>query len=280
MTKKIMAALALFLSVAFAAFNGGAAMAEGGKTGKMETVSEKGWTDLSQARIYFGHQSVGNNIMDGVADILKERPSIRLSVLETSDPGAFSKPVFAHSGVGKNQEPLSKNVDFAKLVDNGIGGKADFAFFKYCYIDVKSGTDARSLFSEYRKTLSALKAKYPETTFIHVTVPLTVVQTGWKVAVKKALGKPIGGYADNIRRNEFNELLHKEYSGREPVFDLAAVESTAPNGRKTGFEANGRFYASMAAEYASDGRHLNERGRKAAAEELLALLAGLSNRKK
>ncbi|WKZ32619.1 MAG: hypothetical protein QY316_12005 [Thermodesulfobacteriota bacterium] len=278
--KKIILAAALSLMAVFAVSHGGPAMAEGAKTGNIDSITEKAWASLAKKRIYFGHQSVGNNILDGISDVMKERPSVRLTVSETSDPRAFGGPVFAHSRVGKNQDPLSKNMEFARFVEAGIGGKADFAFFKYCYIDINSGTDARTLFSEYRTTLAALKAKYPETTFIHVTVPVTVVQTGWKVTVKKVIGRPIGGYADNIRRNEFNELLLKEYSGKEPVFDLAAVESLARGGGKTGFTANGRHYLSMTPEYASDGRHLNERGRKAVAEELLAFLADLAAGKK
>ncbi|MBZ0220446.1 MAG: hypothetical protein K8I01_08465 [Candidatus Methylomirabilis sp.] len=274
--KKILLAAMLSLTAVFAASYGGAAMAEGAKTGNIDSLTERGWSSLSKKRIYFGHQSVGNNIMDGISDVMKERPSVKLMVSETSDPRAFGGPVFAHSKVGKNQDPLSKNAEFARFVEAGIGGRADFAFFKYCYIDINSGTDVKTLFNEYRKTLATLKAKYPKTTFIHVTVPLTVVQTGWKVAVKKVLGRPIGGYADNIRRNEFNELLLKEYSGKEPVFDLAAVESSGPDDKKTGFSANGRHYLSMAPEYASDGRHLGERGRKLVAEELLAFLADLA----
>ncbi|MBE7414086.1 MAG: hypothetical protein HS130_02175 [Deltaproteobacteria bacterium] len=278
--KKIILATALSLMAVFAVSHGGYVMAEGAKTGNIDAVTEKGWSSLARSRIYFGHQSVGNNILDGISDVMKERPSVRLTVSQTSDPRAFAGPVFAHSGIGKNQDPLSKNLEFARFVEAGIGGKADFAFFKYCYIDINSGTDAKTLFNEYRKTLASLKAKYPETTFVHVTVPLTVVQTGWKVAVKKVIGRPIGGYADNIRRNEFNELLLKEYSGKEPVFDLAAVESFARGGEKTGFTANGRQYLSMKPEYASDGRHLNERGRKIVAEELLAFLANLAAGKK
>ena len=42
------------------------------------------WEKLSQKKIYFGHQSVGFNIMDGVQDLMKEHPAIKLNIVETS----------------------------------------------------------------------------------------------------------------------------------------------------------------------------------------------------
>ncbi len=38
-------------------------------------VPAETWQKLSQKKIYFGHQSVGNNIIDGIKDIMKENPS-------------------------------------------------------------------------------------------------------------------------------------------------------------------------------------------------------------
>ncbi len=92
---------------------------------------------------------------------------------------------------------------------------------------------------------------------------------------RRALGKAPGGYADNIRREQFNELMRREYTGREPIFDLAAVESTAPDGARQTFEFQGQRGLALFPPYASDGRHLGEAGRRRVAEELLVLLASL-----
>jgi hypothetical protein len=133
--------------------------------------------------------------------------------------------------------------------------------------------DNDQVFTAYQQTMSDLKRKYPQTTFIHVTVPLTVVQTGWKVPIKKLIGKAPGGYLDNIKRNQFNQMLIGAYAGNEPVFDLARVEATRPDGSVATFEWEGQTYLRMSGDYASDGRHLNAQGRRYAAEQLLVFLA-------
>ena len=101
---------------------------------------------------------------------------------------------------------------------------------------------------------------------------MTTRQTGIKAWIKKLIGKPVGGYDDNIKRNQFNELLKKEYDGKEPVFDLAKMESIRPDGKRETFTKDGKTHYSLVPDYTSDGSHLNETGRKKAAEQLLLLL--------
>ena len=131
------------------------------------------------------------------------------------------------------------------------------------------------LFSEYKNTMLQLKLNYPKTEFIHVTIPLKIVQTGPRAWIKKIIGRPIGGYEDNIKRNEFNKLLRTAYHEKEPVFDLALVESTYSNGSRQKFQYNSGDYYALIPEYSHDGRHLNEVGRKKVAEQLLISLANL-----
>jgi hypothetical protein len=233
------------------------------------------WEKLSQKKIYFGHQSVGNNILNGVKDMMALYPQIHLDIVETSDPADFNAGLFAHSRIGKNQDPNSKIGAFSEYVKKGLGGTADVAFFKFCYIDITSKTNVDKIFSEYKDTLSDLKSAYPETQFVHITVPIKEVQTGPRAWVKKIIGRPIGGYAGNVKRNEFNYLVRKEYTSKEPVFDLAMVESTYSNGSRNIFKVNGNAYSALVPEYSHDGRHLNETGRKKVAEQLLIFLANL-----
>jgi len=237
---------------------------------------ETAWQLLSHKKIYFGHQSVGNNIIDGIKDIMKENSKIKLNIVKTNDPKMFTTPIFAHSPIGKNMNPISKIDAFAKFMEQGIGNKADFAFFKFCYVDITRNTDINQIFTYYKNTMKHLKEKYPKTTFIHVTVPLTIVQTGFKVWIKKIIGRPIGGYADNIKRNQFNEMLRNEYKNKEPIFDLALTESTFPDKTRCFFTKEGKTYYSLVPAYTHDGGHLNELGRKIVAEQLLILLANLS----
>lgn len=125
--------------------------------------------------------------------------------------------------------------------------------------------------------MSKLKIKYQDTTFIHVTVPLGTTKTSWKTWIKKLMRKKeIWEYDHNVARNKFNDLLKKEYKGKEPVFDLAKIESTYPDGRAETFTREEKIYYSLVPGYTHDGAHLNEIGRKKVAEQLLILLANLN----
>jgi len=241
----------------------------------IRNIPEFTWRKLSEKKIYFGHQSVGFNIVEGLKDLIKENPQIKLNIVESHDPADFSSPLFAHSPIGKNHDPISKIDDFKKFMDNGIGNRANFAFFKFCFVDITADTDVHKVFAHYKDSMKHLKEKYLETTFIHVTVPLTTVQTGPKAWIKKIIGRPIDGYPDNIKRNEFNDLLRKEYEGKAPILDLAKIESVTSNGKSVAFTKDGKSFYAMNPEFTHDGGHLNEVGRKLVAQSLLILLADL-----
>jgi lysophospholipase L1-like esterase len=72
-------------------------------------------------------------------------------------------------------------------------------------------------------------------------------------------------------------LLRKNYEGKEPVFDLARIESTRPDGTRETFTQDGKTYYALVPAYTKDGGHLNKLGRKKVAEQLLLLLVSLSN---
>lgn len=244
----------------------------------IKDVPAEAWQKLSQKKIYFGHQSVGYNIMDGVKDVMKKYPHTKLNVVETLKPDDFKNPLFAHSPIGQNFDLNAKSSDFVALMDKGLGNAVDVAFFKYCFVDITNETNVEKLFDEYRTRMSSLKGKYPKAVFVHMTVPLTTKQPGVKGFIKKILGRPIGGYEDNMNRHLFNERMRKEYAGKEPVFDLAAIEATYPDGTAAIFESNGKVYPRLVSQYTDDGGHLNELGRKVVAEQLLIFLANLANR--
>lgn len=255
----------------------GSMMAE--KGGAIPSMGESSKADLqriSKKKIYFGHMSVGENILDGVRDIMREHPDIQLNIVETNSPSSFDQPIFAHSRIGINGDPKSKIDAFVQYMDGGIGNSADIAFFKFCYIDILSVTDADEVFNRYRTAIETLKRKYPKVTFVHVTAPLRVVQTGFLVPIKKIISRPLGGYEDNIKRKRFNDLLRQEYEGKDPIFDLARIESTYPDGRQSTFDNEEKSYEALVAVYTYDGGHLNEIGRKIVAGQLLSFLPNLS----
>jgi hypothetical protein len=251
--------------------NGGEMSAKTSPFPSIKDVPASSWEKISQKKIYFGHQSVGYNIIDGIKDVMKENPQIKLNIIETSNPADFNSGILAHSRVGKNQDPESKLNEFVTFMEKGIGDKADIAAVKFCYVDITSETQIDNILKEYAANMKKIKDTFPENMIIHFTMPLTSPRTTWKTMIKKVLGKSTG-YDDNIKRNEYNQKLHDFYDGKEPVFDMAAIESTLPDGKRVAFTKDGKTYYSLAPEYTDDGGHLNELGRKIVAEQLLIFL--------
>ncbi|NVJ22569.1 hypothetical protein HUW62_15210 [Myxococcus sp. AM011] len=231
---------------------------------------------LASRRIFFGHQSVGGNLLDGVKQIPASSQGLAPRVVEVKNPTESLAPgTLAHALVGQNEKPESKIADFERMMDAGLAKSTDVAFFKFCYIDFNGATDSRALFEKYRVSLEGLKARHPGTTFVHVTAPLTTVQRGAKAWLKELLGRPVWGIAENVRREMFNELMRKAYGGKEPLFDLARLESTAPDGTRETYELNGQTWPAMVPGYSDDGGHLNATAQARLAKELLNFLASL-----
>ena len=251
-------------------------MTEKASLPSISDIPESAWKKLSQKTIYFGHQSVGNNIIDGVNKIMENNDVIKLNIKNTNDVQPSDVPVFAHSDIGKNDDIDSKLNDFSNNIRKGFGDKADIAFLKLCFWDVRRKTDVNKVFNNYRKTITSLKKEYPDTIFLHLTVPLMSHSNGVIAKIKRMI-KPDNDDLDNIKRNELNRLIVQEYGGKEPLFDIALIESTLPDGRRTIFSADGKDYYYLPDEYTNDGGHLNEQARKYVAEQLLITLSRLEN---
>ena len=248
----------------------------------IKDVPAEAWQKLAQKRIYFGHQSVGYNIIDGVKDIMKENPNIKLNILETVNPSDFNAPIFGHSAIGENTNPKSKIDAFTKTMKSGVGEKVDIAFFKLCYVDIGLTSDVSKIFDNNKSAMEQLKKEYPNVSLIYVTSPLTTPPTSTmdriKRIIKMVIGRPVANIEDNIRREEFNGLVRKEFNSEKIVFDLALIESTFPDGSRVTFEKDGKVYPVLVPAYTNDGGHLNEIGRKVVAEQFLIFLANLANK--
>jgi hypothetical protein len=233
---------------------------------------------LSNRIIYFGHMSVGNNIMAGVNDILtKTDAKGRLHTLRIKEPAEIKGPGFYHGNIGHNGKPLKKIDSFEELIiDKKLGQKADIAFFKFCYVDIKEETDINRVYKKYVNTINKIRETYPDLRLIHLTCPLRSHSGGRNFLSKiKRLAKNILiGDLDNVRRNEYNGLLRKEYGDDHALFDLAEIESTKENGERTTFNYKGQEYNSLYKNYTHDGGHLNKRGRIKVAKELLEFISG------
>lgn len=223
---------------------------------KRDFNAERELLEIGHLKVYFGHQSVGGNVLDGLREI-----QMRIG----------SGPIMTDTLIGQNGEPEGKCEDFVRKFA-ALPERPDIALMKFCYIDFGQSTDEAKLFARYAATLDGMQAKYPTVIFVPVTTPLTTQPGTWKRALKKLLGNVDAGSAVNAKRAEFNRLLVKHYAGRV-IFDLARVESTNADGTRNSFDWNGRPAYSMVDAYTSDGGHLNELGRRLAAEELIHTLA-------
>lgn len=226
---------------------------------------------LAGKRVFFGHQSVGGNILAGIAELQQADARLGLRLVTADAPASLEGPFFAHAKIGANGEPVGKTDAFAALLDGPLRGKVDVAFHKYCYVDITASTNDAALFDTYRRTMARLAADHPGVTFLHVTVPLVEVQAGPKAFVKKLLGRMPDHYADNIARERFNDRMRAEYAQRG-LFDLAAIESTHDNGSRETIEFQGARSFALVPAYSADGAHLNPRGRRFVAGQLLAFL--------
>ncbi len=225
------------------------------------------------ARVFFGHQSVGANMISGIPPVYAEQgltPPEIVDSAEAIDGEAF----FENAPIGENGDPAGKLAAFQQVLKGGVGDSVDVAFMKFCYVDITAATDVQALFDEYRTTMASLEQAFPDVTFLYVTTPIMTDQTGTKARVKAFLGRGDGsGPADNAARERFNALMRQEYAGTGRLIDLAAAESTAPDGRRVTGSFEGQTYYALYPGYASDPGHLNDVGSQVAAAEMLKVIA-------
>jgi hypothetical protein len=253
----------------------------GGKKGKplalayrqLDEIPPARWAALANERIFFGHKSVGQNIIEGLQDVMKARPGVSLDIRETTDPGDLVKPLFAHAELGKNKAPLTKIEAFRQILEKGLGDRLDVAFFKLCFVDVDHTTDIEDLFVRYSEAVKSLSAEFPKLKILTFTVPLLSKPLGFKERIKKLLGRLPWEEEDNIKRNLYNDKLRQAF--KDSLFDLAAFEAAGAGEERSVFVRDGRTYDLLQKAYTSDGGHLNRVGRQIVAIELLKRLAAL-----
>src|SRR6266850_2357550 len=83
-------------------------------------------------RIYFGHQSVGANLLDGLRE-LAGREGVPLRIVEAPTASAVGPATFGHSFVAENRDPLKKLESFRAALDSGA---VDIALLEFCYVDI------------------------------------------------------------------------------------------------------------------------------------------------
>ncbi|HEX6693815.1 MAG TPA: hypothetical protein VF035_03830 [Longimicrobiales bacterium] len=239
----------------------------------LSEVSDAEWNALAARRIFFGHQSVGRDIMLGMARLLEANPRIPLAVVQSSEPGAVTGPAFIEARIGKNWAPETKTAAFRSVLDGGFGSEPGaVAMYKFCYVDVNGGTDADQLFNDYERALEGVRSSYPDLTLVHVTMPLHAVPAGIRERIMARV-RPGTQTRLNIIRHRFNEQLRRRFATVDPIFDLALLESTGPDGLPAFTRYRGEEVPVLAREWTYDGGHLTDEAQDRFAEHLLVFLA-------
>ena len=217
-----------------------------------------------QLKVLFCHASVGGTIMNGMAGRkgLTAQDPVRYAIArqENGEAAWFD----GHSGIidiSHTQWPLkgSKVLGFDHHIRNlgyGQPGRANVAFMKYCYIDWLPGTNVQKAWDEYRTTMEALEADYPQITFVWWTTAINTAGEGGDV------------------RERFNRLVRDYCLSHDKVlFDLADIEShdlqDHPCHDDVGAEG-------LYAGYAVDGAHPTGIGQTRLASAMWWLLARIA----
>lgn len=226
-------------------------------------------------RVFFGHQSVGSNVLDGVRDMAGA--VVHIVEVDSRDFTAdeYAEPAIFHAAIGRNGFPAEKVEDFARYLREEIVRDIDVAFMKFCYVDAGHGMSASEIFDSHITEMRSLEAEFSETKFVYLTMPLTGRRTDIKGRIRRLVGVERHPVEENIERFTFNQMLREEVCDSSRLFDIARIESTHPDGRRETFRRDGQTYYAMVPAYTYDGGHLNERGRRIVAEELVRFLADL-----
>lgn len=239
------------------------------KVAAIDSLDNVNWEKINSVSLFFGHKSVGSNLVDGLMMVKEKYPQFSLPVYDLGQeynggPGLYQKMI------GENRDTDSKMNDFFAhqanfSTDNSVVG------MKFCYIDITRDTDVNALFEEYRKRIAEFQRQNPGKRVIHFTAPLTSDATDIKSTIKRWLGKRVRGHGDNLQKRHYNELLLKEY-GEDAVFDIARFQSTLYGNARVAGRINGQAYYAMSPAYTNDGGHLNDYGKEYIATEFVKFL--------
>ena len=229
-----------------------------------------------RARFFFGHQSVGGNLLAGLQDLAKERTVPTVQELQQPTEPAAASATLLHACLGRNHEPQTKLSELTRWLDAGLARSIDYAMLKFCYVDITSMEQARSLHAAYIDAMARIRETHPKLRLAHCSVPLRVLPSGPYALARRLLGHRLAEIERNRAREWYNDRLRQD-ARCAPLFDIALIESTRPNGGRITQKDGQDRVAYLASEYTYDGGHLNNRGRRIAAAAFLDFLTALDS---
>jgi hypothetical protein len=140
---------------------------------------------------------------------------------------------------------------------------------KFCFWDIRHDTDIGTVFNEYQQTMADLVRRYPKVTFAYATVPLVAADVDWRARLRRLIGLTTPSDDDNVVREQLNRKIREAYGSDHLLFDVARAEEE-PSGAEP--------QAELAAEFSSDGAHLNDSGRRRVGTQFARALSAASAR--
>ena len=246
--------------------------------------------DITQLYMFFGHNSVGGEIVDGLGSVVQNLRIISHSRSLISSNGAayFNQNGSRQPGLlnvstydlyrnyGQARQSVELFVEQVRFIINGNatipGQRLDIVFLKFCFYAFYDMTDEQAdlLFDYYATQMDALQSQYPELIVVHFTQTI----------------RPCGNFQNiydaNTRSMHYRSRMLERYGHTGRVFDLALIEATAPNGQvnhcsyrdNAGNPVLG-LYQSYAPSSTSNDGHLSTAGRQAVARRLADFLANV-----
>ncbi|MBI4509570.1 MAG: hypothetical protein HY698_08025 [Deltaproteobacteria bacterium] len=227
---------------------------------------------VRQAYLFFGHQSVGNNILAGLDSLNNTEPRYEVRQQYVYDLNNLlrpynGRPALGHRNIGENEKPDTKirafidyMTGFEDPTKTGLGDKVSISMFKFCYVDFISGMDVDGLFDRYVQAMESLEARYTKTKFVYATAPLAY------------------GDANDVARNAFNRKV-RDYvrSNGKRLFDVASIEATMEDGSRCTFTSGGETLERLCVPYMAGERnpHLNTLGGGRVGKAMMIMFADL-----
>lgn len=233
-----------------------------------DNIIPQEWLDKARAlNVSFGHQSVGNDVLQGLEQLAQQNPTRYASTIMRNPTANWFSNRKGIGGIGQyyigvNGDPEGKMRDFAQKVASH-GGNIAVAMMKICYVDLGSDNpdgDPQQVFATYRDTMESLERDHPAVRFVWWTEPITRSNQSF-----------------SPKYQQYNSLVRAYAAAHDkPLFDIADIESHDPSGTSVrGYMDSPAMYSA----YTSDGGHLNTTGQLRVARAwwwLLASLAGWS----
>lgn len=244
----------------------------------LDRIEQGCWSELRTQRIYFAHQSLGDDIVAGLRETMVRRPEARLAIVAYDAPdrsddiprSVFDSPAFAEASAGRRGYPERKIDDFVALLKSDEGARVDIAVLKLCYGDIGRMTNATKLAERYAQAVADIRQARPNVRLIHCTVPLKAEAVGTKDRLKRLVGG--GSGASNAARARYNDEIRRRFPA-EQVFDVAHAESCRADGTESTVESDGKRVPTLAPEFTEDGVRLNRLGQIVLAREFLITLS-------